>query len=94
MDQIKIIQMNLDLKAITICYQVNYPAVLYIKSSKTKKFPRDNLTKSEREALLNLQKRNDIIITKADKGGSMVILGIKDYINEASRQLNDTNNYE
>ena len=40
-----------------------------IKSSKTKKLPRDNLTKSEREALLNLQKRNDIIITKTNKGG-------------------------
>ena len=37
-----------------------------IKSSKTKKLPRDNLTKSKREAFLNLQKRNDIIITKAD----------------------------
>ena len=24
----------------------------------------------------------------------MVILGIKDYTNEANRQLNDTNNYE
>ena len=65
-----------------------------MKSSKTKIFPDDNLTKFESEALLNLQKRNDIIITKADKAGSMVILGIKDYINEASRQLNDTNNYE
>ena len=39
-----------------------------IKSSQTKKLPRDNLKKPEREALLNLQKRkNDIIITKADK---------------------------
>ena len=65
-----------------------------MKSSKTKIFPDDNLTKFESEALLNLQKRNDIIITKADKAGSMVTLGIKDYINEASRQLNDTNNYE
>ena len=63
-----------------------------IKSSKTKKLPRDNLTKSEREALLNLQKRNDIIITKADKGGTVAILDIKDYIDEANRQLNDTNN--
>ena len=54
--------------------------------------PRDNLTKSERKALLNLQKRNDIIITKADKGGAVVILDIKDYIDEANRQLNDTNN--
>ena len=94
MDQIKIIQMNLDLKAITICYQVNYPAVLYIKSSKTKKFPRDNLTKSEREALLNLQKRNDIIITKADKGSAVVILDINNYIDETNIQFNDTNNYE
>ena len=56
-----------------------------IKSSKTKKLPRDNLTKSEREALLNLQKRNDIIITKADKGGAVVILDIKDYTDEPNR---------
>ena len=65
-----------------------------IKSSKTKNNPRDNLTKSERETLLNLQKRNDIIVTKADKGDAVVILDIQDYINEANRQLNDTNNYE
>ena len=44
--------MNLHLNTIAIGYQINYPAAL----------------KSEREALLNLQKRNDIIITKADKG--------------------------
>ena len=42
-----------------------------MKSSKTKIFPDDNLTKFESEALLNLQKRNDIIITKADKGGTV-----------------------
>ena len=65
-----------------------------VKSSKAKKFPRDNLSKSEREALLNLQKRHGIIIPKADKGGAVVILDIKDYISEANRQLNDTNNYE
>ena len=28
------------------------------------------------------------------KGGAVVISDIKDYIDEASRQLNDTNNYE
>ena len=67
-----------------------------IKSSKTKKLLRDNLTKSERETLLqNLQKRKtDIIITKADKRGAVVILDINDYIDEANRQLNNTNNYE
>ena len=66
-----------------------------IKSPKTKKLPRDNLTKSEREALLNLQKRKtDIIITKADKRGAVVILDINDYIDEANRQLSNTNNYE
>ena len=65
-----------------------------IKSSKTKKLPCDNLTKSEREVLLNLQKRHDIIITKADKGGAVVILDIKDYIDGANTQLKNTNNYE
>ena len=44
-----------------------------MKSSKTKIFPDDNLTKFESEALLNLQKRNDIIITKAGKRGAVVI---------------------
>ena len=57
-----------------------------IKSSKTKKRLRGNLTKSEREAPLNLQKRNDTIITKAGTGGVAVILNIKDYIDEANRQ--------
>ena len=28
LDQLKVIQMNLDLKAIAIGYQINYPAVL------------------------------------------------------------------
>ena len=77
------------------CVETSITAINHdIKSSKTKKLPRDNLAKSEREALLNLQKRNDIIITKADKGGAVVILDIKDYIDEANRQLNDTNNYK
>ena len=51
-----------------------------------------NLTKSEREAFLNPQKRNDIIIIKADKGGVVVVLDIKDYIDKVNRQLNDTSN--
>ena len=49
-----------------------------------------NLTKSEREAFLNPQKRN--IIIKADKGGIVVVLDIKDYIDKANRQLNNTSN--
>ena len=93
--------MNLDLKAITnwlpdklpSCVETFITAINHdIKSSKTKKLPRDNLTKSEREALLNLQTRNYIIITKADKGDAVMILDLKDYIDEANRQLNDTNN--
>ena len=75
-----------------LCWNFHSSYQSYIKSSKVKKLSRDNLTKSEREALLNLQKRNDIIITKADKGGTVAILDIKDYIDEANRQLNDTNN--
>ena len=34
--------------------------------------------------------RDDIIITKADKGGAAVIWDVKDYlINEAEKQLNN-----
>ena len=37
----------------------------------------------------DLRKREDIIITNADKGGTVVIIDVVDYINEANRQLND-----
>ena len=77
------------------CVEIFITAINHgIKSSKTKKLPRDNLKKCGSEALLNLQKRNDIIITKAHKGGVVIILDIKDYIGEANRQLNDTKNYK
>ena len=33
--------------------------------------------------------RDDIIITKAGKGGAVVIIDVDDYLNEANRQLNN-----
>ena len=56
-----------------------------IKDSLVKPIPKDNLTKSEREALKNLQQRNDIIIIKADKRGAVVKIHVEDCIKEASR---------
>ena len=53
-----------------------------------------NLTKLETKALHNLMNRNDIIICNADKGGAVVILDVEDYIQEAMRQLNDTDHYK
>ena len=44
----------------------------------------DNLTKPERQALDQLKQREDIIITRADKGGAVVIIIIDviDYVKE------------
>ena len=53
----------------------------------------NNLTKSERTSMKELSEREDIINTKADKGGGIVIVDVKDYIKEAERQLNNTENY-
>ena len=39
----------------------------------------DNLTPDERTELINLSKRKDIIISKADKGNAVVIQKIEDY---------------
>ena len=39
-----------------------------------------------------ISKREDIIITKADKGGAVIIATEKDYTKEAERQLNNTKN--
>ncbi|XP_066925555.1 uncharacterized protein [Clytia hemisphaerica] len=53
-----------------------------------------NLKKEEREALEQLRRKEDIIITNADKGGAVVIQDVADYINEALRQLNDQTFYK
>ena len=39
-----------------------------------KAIPKSNLTKIETDALKQLSQRDDIIITKADKGGEVVII--------------------
>ena len=44
--------------------------------------------KVETIAMKELGDHTDIIITKADKGGAVVIMDVKYYINEAHRQLN------
>ena len=47
------------------------------------KRPKDNLTKGEQKALDELSKRDDIIITNADKGRAIVVMDIDKYISEA-----------
>ena len=52
-----------------------------------------NLTKDEKDALtelVKLQKDGVIVIQPADKNGGIVIMNRNNYINEATRQLEDT----
>ena len=63
------------------------------EQTKMKEKPYNNLTKNERTSMKELSEREDIIITKDDKGGAVVIVDVKDYIKEAEGQLNDTENY-
>ena len=37
--------------------------------------------------------RDKIVITNIDKGGAVVIMDVKDYVEECERQLNNTGNY-
>ena len=53
---------------------------------------KDNLTKNERKALNELKRNPNIIIKKADKRSSIVIMDKADYI-KGHRQLMDTNFY-
>ena len=62
------------------------------KTFKTKQ-PHPNLGKGEREAIKELSKREDIMITNADKGGAVVLVDTNDYIKEPERQLNDKDNH-
>ena len=64
-----------------------------LKESKPNPISHDNLSPKESQTLKELSSRDDIIITKADKGGVTVILDVKDYVDEANRQLQDTQYY-
>ena len=52
-----------------------------------------NLTKSERDALKHLKGLDEIIIKPADKGGAIVVMDKSKYIEEADRQLSNTDFY-
>ena len=55
---------------------------------------RKNLSKNETKALNDLKDREDIVVTKADKGGAVVITDVEDYVEEANRQLSDRKIYK
>ena len=61
--------------------------------TKMKERPYNNLTKSERTSMKELSERVGIIITKAEKGGAVVIVDVKDYIKQAERYISNTKNY-
>ena len=44
-----------------------------IRESGTKRLPKDNLTKEERNALKSLEERTDILIAKANERGVVTI---------------------
>ena len=67
---------------------------LEIEENIKKAIPKSNLTKNETDALQQLSQRDDIIITKADKGGAVVIIDVDGYIREAHQQLNNTDFYK
>ena len=52
------------------------------------KVQRDNLSSLEREALLSLKNKHQIVIKKADKSNTVVIMDRENYIREGLRQLN------
>ena len=54
---------------------------------------RKNLSKLESQAMEDLRTREDVVITKADKGGAVVVQDVKDYVKEANRQLSNKNFY-
>ena len=64
------------------------------EKKKKMKNPKPSLSKREQNAMEELTKRKDIIIPKADKGGSVVIMDVEKYINEANRQLSNKRNYK
>ena len=61
---------------------------------KKTKSPNDNLTQTDKNFIKQFSKRNDLVMTKADKGGAGVILDIKDYVAKADEQLEGNSFYQ
>ena len=60
------------------------------KFKKTKRPNYSNLSVKEQKALQELQSRDNIVISETDKGGSVVMLDVEDYIKKAEGQLHNT----
>ena len=52
------------------------------------------MSKKEEDTLQNLSKRDDIIISKADKRGTVVIVAVHHCVQEANRQLDNKEFYK
>ena len=63
-----------------------------IKDS-TKNNSKPNLTREQRLGLKQLVDNPEIIIKKADKGSTVVVMNTTDYLREGYRQLSDTKYY-
>ena len=62
--------------------------------SDTKKLPKNDLTDTDKNAIKYFPKRNDLVMTKADKSGATVILEAKSlpsYIKDTSDFINRIN---
>ena len=56
--------------------------------------PHNNISQSEKNIISAFSKREDLVSTKADKGGPIVILDVEDYIEKANEELKDENYYK
>ena len=61
---------------------------------KTKRPNYSNLSAKEQKTLQELQPKYNIVITEADKNGTVIILDAEDYIKGAERPLHNTENYK
>ena len=48
--------------------------------------PRNNISKAEKTIINEFSKRDDLVFTKADKGGATVILHVENYIEKANKE--------
>ena len=56
--------------------------------------PKRNLNPEQLKAIRSLRNNNDIIIVKADKGGTTVIMNYEDYVNKMKDHLYNSGSYK
>ena len=76
----------------TFIEAINNDVDKLLKQKKT--LPPNNISQHEKKIISEFSKQIDLVFTKADKGGTIVVIYVGDYIEKYKKEVKDENYYK